>query len=224
MNLLVAGDSFTYGYNLKDRNLNSWPNVLSRRLGCQLIDKSKPGVSNQYIINTVLETLETQIVENVIIGFTDVARYELFQNGVAVQVVPNRKVIQNKTVEQYDEIYLKNFYNELYLLKNFINQVAMLESFLKVKKIKYTFFNAFGNRKILIEYHKKINLNLLNSNTFLGWPYDDMNALTENFNRLPCGHPDIEAHSFWADMLYDFWNDKILFGDKFKKLTGRQYQ
>jgi hypothetical protein len=224
MTLLVAGDSFTYGHNLKDRHLNSWPNLLAKRLGYRLIDKSKPGVSNQYIINTVLETVQTQNIENVIIGFTDIARYELFQNTDTVQVVPNRKVIQNDVVEQYDRLYLKNFYNELYLLKNFINQVTMLEALLKSKKINYILFNAFGNRKILIENYKKINLNLLSSKTFVGWPYDDMNTLTEKFKRLPCGHPDIEAHIFWADMLYDFLNDKAQFKFKFKKLTGRDYQ
>jgi hypothetical protein len=224
MKLLVAGDSFTYGHNLKDRHLNSWPNQLNKRLGYQLIDKSKPGVSNQYIITTVMETLHTQNIENVIIGFTDVARYELFQNNDMVQIVPNRKIIQNDEVERYNQLYFKNFYNELYLVRNFINQVAMLESFLKVKKINYTFFNAFGNRNILIENYKKINLNVLSSKTFLGWPYDDMNNLTENFDRLPCGHPDVKAHEFWADILYDFLNNKEQFKFKFQKLTGRQYQ
>ena len=224
MKLLVAGDSFTYGHNLKDRHLNSWPNVLTKRLGYQLIDKSKPGVSNQYIITSIIETLHNQNIENVIIGFTDISRYELFQNDTAIQVVPNRKIIQNDAVDQYDQLYLKNFYNELFLLKNFINQVSMLEAFLKNKKIKYTFFNAFGNRNVLIKNHNKVNLDMLNSKTFLGWPYDDMNSLTESFDRLDCGHPDIEAHEFWADMLYDFWNDKISFEFKFKKLTGRDYQ
>ena len=224
MKLLVAGDSFTYGHNLKDRHLNSWPNKLIKRLGYQLIDKSKPGVSNQYIIRSVMDTLHNQKVENVIIGFTDIARYELFQNNDAVQVVPNRKITQNDAVAQYDQLYLKNFYNELYLLKNFINQVAMLETFLQVRKINYIFFNAFGNRNILIENHNKVDLDVLSSKTFLGWPYDDMNSLTENFDRLPCGHPDVEAHTFWADMLYDFMNDKTQFQFKFKKLTGRDYQ
>lgn len=224
MKLLVAGDSFTYGHNLKDRHLNSWPNVLIKRLGYQLIDNSKPGVSNQYIINSVLDTLQKEKIENVIIGFTDISRYELFQNNDTVQVVPNRKIVQTDVVEQYDQLYLKNFYNELYLLKNFINQVMMLESFLKIKKINYVFFNAFGNRKILLRNYKEVKLDSLTSTTFLGWPYDDMNTLTENFDRLPCGHPNIDAHIFWADMLYDFLNDKKSFEFKFKKLTGRNYQ
>ena len=224
MKLLVAGDSFTYGHNLKDRHLNSWPNVLNKRLGYQLIDKSKPGVSNQYIIDAVLETVQTQTVENIIIGFTDISRYELFQDNDTVQIIPNRKIVQNEAVEQYDQLYLKNFYNELYLLKKFINQVTMLEAFLKSKKINYIFFNAFGNRKILLENYRKVNIELLSSKTFLGWPYDDMNTLTENFDRLPCGHPDAEAHEFWADIIYDFLNDKELFKFKFKQLTGRQYQ
>jgi hypothetical protein len=224
MKLLVAGDSFTYGHNLKDRHLNSWPNQLVKRLGHQLIDKSRPGVSNQYVITQVMETLHTQNIENVIIGFTDVARYELFQNNDTLQVVPNRKIIQNYEVEQYNKLYLKHFYNEIHLLRNFINQIVMLEAFLKGKKINYVFFNAFGNRNILIENHKKINLNMLSSKTFLGWPYDDMNSLTENFDRLPCGHPDVKAHTFWADMLYDFLNDKKQFEIKFKTLTGRAYQ
>jgi hypothetical protein len=224
MKLLVAGDSFTYGHNLKDRHLNSWPNVLSKRLGYQLIDKSSPGVSNQYIINTVLETLREQEVNNVIIGFTDISRYELFQNNSKVQVIPNKRIVQNPEVDEYDNLYLRNFYNEEYVLKNFIAQVMMLEAFLKTKKINYILFNAFGNRKVLIEHHKKVGIDLLDSTTFLGWPYDDMNTLTENFDRLPCGHPDVEAHSFWADMLYDFLNDKVQFKFKFKKLTGRNYQ
>ena len=224
MKLLVAGDSFTYGHNLKDRHLNSWPNKLNGRLGYELIDKSKPGVSNQYIIRSVMDTLHSQEVENVIIGFTDIARYELFQNNDVLQVVPNRKIVQNDAVAQHNQIYLKNFYNELYLLKNFVYEVVMLEAFLQARKIRYIFFNAFGNRNILIENHNKVNLDVLSSKTFLGWPYDDMNSLTENFDRLPCGHPDVEAHTFWADMLYDFMNDKTQFQFKFKKLTGRNYQ
>lgn len=224
MKLLVAGDSFTYGHNLKDRHLNSWPNVLIKRLGYQLIDRSKPGVSNQYIINEVIETIQNESVENVIVGFTDIARYELYQHNNKIQVVPTRNVSQNDAVNEYNQLYLKNFYNELYLLKNFINQIVMLEALLKGRNINYVFFNAFGNRKLLIENYNKINLKHLDSKTFIGWPYDDMNSLTENFNRLPCGHPDIDAHIFWADILYDFLNDKEQFKSKFEKLTGRQYQ
>lgn len=224
MNLLVAGDSFTHGHNLKDRHLNSWPNVLTKRLGYQLIDTSKPGVGNDLIINSVIGETQAQKIDSVIIGFTDIARYELAQGDDVIQLVPNRRIVQNPIVEEYDKLYTKNFYNELYLLRKFINQVVMLEGYLKSKKIKYYFFNAFGNRKILLENYNKVNIKSINPDTFIGWPYDDMNTLTENFERLPCGHPGVEAHKFWADMLYDFWNNRASFLFKFKKLTGRQYQ
>ena len=50
MKIYVSGDSFTYGDELKDRTVSSWPNLLAKKLNAEMVDTSMSGSSNERIL------------------------------------------------------------------------------------------------------------------------------------------------------------------------------
>ena len=60
MLLYTIGDSFTYGVELDKPEKQAWPRLVADRLGYKLVNLAKPGASNDYIIRTTVEFLETR--------------------------------------------------------------------------------------------------------------------------------------------------------------------
>ena len=220
--LLTAGDSFTYGFNLPDRNVNKWPAVLANKLSCKLLDVSNEGVSNDYIIRKVKENINKDI-GIAIIGFTSVARTEIFFNDEYVQILPGSKFRDQKLVDYHQNYYNKEF-NEVESLEIFVKSVKTLERDFIDREIDYYFFCSFGNRQIIASNENSRRLeNVMSSDRFIGWPYHDMTTMLYGQEKLSCGHPGKQAHVFWANLLYDFIKDSISFKKSFKKITGKEY-
>ena len=60
MNLYTIGDSFTYGDELPDRS-KAWPYLVAKALGYTVDNLAQPGASNDYIVRTTVNYLNTQI-------------------------------------------------------------------------------------------------------------------------------------------------------------------
>jgi hypothetical protein len=76
MNLYTIGDSFTYGDELPDRS-KAWPYLVAKALGYTVDNLAQPGASNDYIVRTTVNYLNTHTPDLVIIGWTIEDRLEI---------------------------------------------------------------------------------------------------------------------------------------------------
>ena len=91
MKLYFNGCSFVYGGELDHPERDSFPNVLQRKIDCEILDDSENGISNQRILRT---TLSRDLKDyTAIIGFTSLYRTEyISKNGTWTKLMPSRKI------------------------------------------------------------------------------------------------------------------------------------
>ena len=114
MLLYTIGDSFTYGTELDEPEKQAWPRLVADRLGYKLVNLAKPGASNDYIIRTTVEFLETRTPDIAIIAWTTPHRLEI--DGI--QCTPNSRP---DVFETWDDQWAEN---------KFQTQVKLLDKYL----------------------------------------------------------------------------------------------
>ena len=122
MKLYFNGCSFVYGGELDNPERDSFPNVLQRKIGCEILDDSENGISNQRILRTTLSRDLSDCF--VIIGWTSLFRYEYFEDG-------------------WETVYTQNqvpYLKVEWFIMNFINQVLAVQNYLKYNNIPFFFF------------------------------------------------------------------------------------
>ena len=121
MILLTNGDSFTYGTELTDNNL-AWPYVLADIIGYDCVNLAQPGASNDYIVRSTVEYLNTTTPDLCIIAWTTPDRIEISTDHCTPNTHPG-------IFKQWDADWARSKYN---------TQVKLLESYFKIP-----FFNIF---------------------------------------------------------------------------------
>jgi hypothetical protein len=184
MRILFNGDSWTWGYNLKDRNFR-YASLISNNYGASSEDISIHGCSNRTILRTTLISDITQFDLGIINltyknrteyynsetnkwEFVNMGRYNGFQK---------KSIISNKMKEYYEYIYTDLYgetdeYIAYYSIKNYFNLhkiPLILTTSQMSSKLNYDLIlntedisrcetsqhpNEFGHRKI----YEKINL------------------------------------------------------------------
>ena len=80
--LLTSGSSFCTS-NLFDSNqtIEKWPYLLSKKLNFKLINKSKPGASNLYVYDHLMENIiKQENIELVVASWTYGLKTSIFRN------------------------------------------------------------------------------------------------------------------------------------------------
>jgi len=149
MKLYTIGDSWTYGDELVNPKKDSWPSVLSKDLGCELINEAAPASSNDWMFRKTIEWVCTQNDVSdtlIIVGWSEPNRRE--EN---YQFLIYGKTLWRKLMKYF-------FNNELAHYKSICYMVA-LQEFLKSRNIKYLFFqpwyDIFGSENKLQESRDK---------------------------------------------------------------------
>ena len=127
--ILIVGDSFTYGEELKNRNL-AWPFLLN----AEVINLAMPGYSNDAIIRSVVNLVETTEVNQTIIAWTTPHRIEV-----------NNKHLTPTSYRRYGSICTQIFsdWDSEWAINKFHSQVSLLTGYLSSKNIKYLFVKTF---------------------------------------------------------------------------------
>jgi hypothetical protein len=131
--ILINGDSFTYGEELKTPLVSAWPSLLDVFADCI----AQPGYSNDAIVNSTVRYIEHDLrgeVTHAIIAWTTPHRIEL--NGKHLTPTSHRK---------YGSIcdYVFLDWDEEWAIDKFFNQVALLDSYLTSKNIPSIFVRTF---------------------------------------------------------------------------------
>lgn len=174
--LITYGCSFTYGDELQNRE-SSWPYVLGKHIGLPCINLGVPNYSNDAILQDVPKTeLENALV---VVCWTTYLR---------MQNIPKAFVAS---------------LDDQWLYGRWLNQVILLQSYLKTKNVPYVFFNAFDNQQQFDKYSNIFDPYIwqIDTDNFLGWPYNGFVEWAYGTPQGPKGHPLDEGHAKVAEIL-----------------------
>lgn len=207
--LYANGDSFTYGTGVDKQN--TWPALLAKELGYELVNDAVPGGSNHRVVRTTIDFLSKHKPKLVVVAWSSYLRTEwpssdpnptavanLDYNGQPIiQVQPNYTKYNKKDLHTVEEFYRNA--NQEWLIDNYINQVLLLQNYLKYSTIQYVFVNALDNYEREF-YRSKTKTNLV-TGEFLGWPNQCFNQWFDASQRLPDGHLNEQGHVRLTEML-----------------------
>lgn len=160
--ILANGCSFTEGYYLNSLDL-AWPFQLGEQLNCSTVNLAQGGGSNQRIFRTTLDYLTKHTPEYLIIGWTDVNRFELpICNGTYARINSNNvlyheQLKSNPPPKLLQEIYYKYLHNSYLNTDLLLTYILTIQDLCSAKNIKYLSFNAFSPfniNEVLTDYHE----------------------------------------------------------------------
>ena len=148
--ILAAGDSFTYGEELSDRNV-AWPYLVAAELGAAVTNTGIPSGGNTQITRNVIEhVLSDNPPDLVLIGWTSPGRVEFCDDEGTFDIWPGYagKWTHHDHRSKLAD-YINRHHDAAYLYKQYITNIILLQTFLKYHNIKYLMMVVAGN-----EYYK----------------------------------------------------------------------
>ena len=134
--LYAIGDSWTYGDELENPEIECYPYLLSQEFNCELINKAICGGPNDWMFRKTIEWVCSQ--ENldgvaIIVGWSSINRRE-----------ENYKIYHGAYQDdEIDEFIFTKLYNDELEHYRSLCYMISLQSFLKSKNIKYLFFQPW---------------------------------------------------------------------------------
>ena len=154
--LYTIGDSWTYGDELENPKKECWPSVLSKELGCELVNDAQCGGPNDWMFRRTIEWVCQQKSFDdtaVIVGWSE----------------PNRREEDYNTILQGEGMWeqvMKYLYNdELAHYKSICYMISLQEIF-KSKNIKYLFFQPWFD---IVSCEERLEKVRVNKSKFSNW-------------------------------------------------------
>ena len=209
--LWTFGDSFTFGhgcrpdgplseyfyeYKLNDDDI-IWPEILSKKLQCKLINLGKCGASNDYIFDSIIENyLQIKEDDIVIVNKTFSQRFD----------VPNTSLnkLECITAENYNSLskILNKSKEEMETIINFTYYFSGHKLYQKRQENRYKFI------KSIIKCNKYYECK---TNDILIWGFENITKHTQN--KIIDGHLSFNGHKQFANYIY-----AVLFNETGKTL------
>ena len=196
-----------------------------------VITDAERGISNQYIVRHTI-TAVSELIANgkkpfVAIGLSAPNRREHFieKDNILIHNIPSHEYHGNIRLDEktnidldiFNTLYMKHFWSPVYDFHNYLIQVMSLQNFCVVNDLEYIIFNSLNLTPNLIEPTNftelceqadmkdvlaQLNMDCIyEDQTFFTYMYDkSMFFPTEGDERYM--HPNEEAHSDWADILF----------------------
>ena len=218
MILYTIGDSFTYGDELENPEIECYPYLLSKKLGCELVNEALPGASNDWMFRKTVQWISNQNLDDifmVIVGWSNPYRreenFDFYWGGPITNFKKWNwwKQGEHKTISKFISKHLCN--EQLSFFKS-ITYILTLQEFLKSKNIKYLFYDPFIN--ILLQddwYYKdiipdmKTVIDNIDKRFYVGPEIDGrcvVDGQTKE-NSVTGRHPNADEHKWLSEKLYD---------------------
>ena len=206
--LYTLGCSFTYGEELPDPSTQSWPALLANKLGYTLDNQGQPGRGNSYIVRTAMEQVPQLKPKLVIVAWTSCGRMEFYSNtdNAEFDIWAGCSRVWPKRYPEREEL-VKNITvhhsNDQHQYRNWLRSVILLQDFFKLRNINYRFVSAFDNQTLNRLYMQKnqVYVDLIDTDKFIGWPFNGMSEWQGDCPRGPNGHPLELGHQRIADAI-----------------------
>lgn len=156
MKLYFNGCSLTYGDELVDPKLNSWPSLVSKQLGVDFVnDAVRGGANDRILFRTVMNSDRYDfffVAWSSYHRFTEYNPVDNFEISFQPQLNLNPDLHYSDDLKKnyhkyrtYGELFYQHWYNDLYAFKSWLQQIILLQSFLASKSKPYLMINAMRN-------------------------------------------------------------------------------
>ena len=218
--LYTIGDSFTYGDELENPEIECYPYLLSQKLGCELVNEALPAASNDWMFRKTVQWISNQNLDDifmVIVGRSNPHRREEnfdFYWGGTVKYFDRWNWWnqgEHKTISKFISKYLWN--SQLSYFKSF-TYILTLQEFLKSKNIKYLFYDPFVNllqqdnwyyEDMIKDTNMEKVIDSIDKRFFIGPEIDGkcvVDGQTKE-NSVTGRHPNADEHKWLSEKLYD---------------------
>lgn len=152
MKIYACGCSFTYGEELKDPAVSSWPALLADKLQSSIVNDAVGGGSNARIVYRTVKSMRDNY-DLYLIGWTDYSRYTFYKSDDNIEInfsvssctKPLLSGYHEKIYEKWSSDLYKYWYNELYAFKLWLQQIILIQTLFKKENKKYIMVNALPN-------------------------------------------------------------------------------
>ena len=208
MRFIIFGCSHTYGEGITERDLpgfkntpskHSWPIYLSRQYKIRVINYSRPGASNHYILNAI-RNHKWQKNDIAIILFTYPTRYSYYsEEKTCENILPNILHAPTREEKRINNNFYKTFSNYHVEKVNLID-VEHAYLFLKYNNIPYV--NKFCAKFTLTK--DELNDEILKDSKFTIQNHANSLFTEEELTGYDGAHFSIDVHKTWARHLQKF--------------------
>jgi len=188
------------------------------------------GGSNERILHTTIDYLNTNNPDVLIIGWTDTDRFMLPNiNGSRIVVTPVHTFDENlgNDCDEHSKFYYKYCHNEFVNFKNTLQYMIHIQEYCKAKQIKLLYFNSFSRslsdeyltglaknafmsresadiERMGIQFNTKVLKDLiakLDTSIWIKELWYSMEKHCKDFPLHNTGHPGIEGSNDWAELV-----------------------
>lgn len=206
--IYCIGDSFTYGEELTNREVDAYPYVLAGMLNDEVINLGRPATGNYRMVKRTMDVVLNEKPSLVVIGWSDPARQE-FADDISISdfwAGRNYRNMQQCNDHRVDLIKYMTAYDvpEYYYTK-WLRQIILLQTFCRANNVRCVMFSACNaedwNRKYMSKHGDLAKH--VDATTYVGWPLSGSTEWCFKRPHGPGGHPLEEGHKIIANRIYE---------------------
>jgi hypothetical protein len=151
--IIIVGDSHSASSGFSQNTHRHYVNILHKVTGCDTVNRSIGGMSNNEIFQRSAEFVLTgqhKAHDIFIVQWSSLHRLWAYHHANNVddftQIVPHPCGLGDPAVaKNYNTLYTAYFCNDYVALKHWFAQMCLLETLFKANNIQYLFVNGFDN-------------------------------------------------------------------------------
>ena len=223
MTILVLGDSLSFGAELPDLpgdsssfygnarwdenllklidinpSVYSWPTLLGKMLGHNVVNLSLIGGSNSRIFRRAIIETSANEYDLVICAWTSLGRFDLTLNGRDYCLSLGSSA-ESETNQWFKEFIVKH-YDAGHDIERTMSEILALQSYFKQKKQKYLFVNAI---RTIAGSEYKLLIDQIDHDHFITW-HESFCMWCKGLPFGPSGHFLEQGHELVAQRMFDY--------------------
>lgn len=214
--IYCIGDSFTYGEELSNREIDAYPYVLGRMLNDEVINLGKPATGNYRMVKRAMDVVLNKKPSLVVVGWSDPARQEFADivnpdNPDHVRIGDlwagrNYRNMQAAGDFRMNLIkYMTAYDAPGYYYAKWLRQIILLQTFCRANNVRCVMFSACNaedwNRTHMSKHEDLVKH--VDPTTYVGWPLSGSTEWCFKLPHGPGGHPLEQGHQIIANTIYE---------------------
>lgn len=203
--IYCIGDSFTYGEELPNREVDAYPFILGRMLDKEATNLGKPATGNYRIVKRAMDAVFAG-AELIVIGWSDPARQEFGDDISITDLWAGREYRHMQTCNDHRINlikYMTAYDVPEYYYAKWLRQIILVQTFCRANNVKCVMFSACNTEsynKQYIDNHKQL-ADQVDTSTYIGWPFTGSSDWTYGTPHGPGGHFLEEGHQLVAEKI-----------------------
>jgi len=214
--IYTIGDSFTYGEEVPNREVDAYPYVLARMLSTEVTNLGRPASGNYRMVKRAMDVVLNEKPELIVIGWSDPARQE-FADSINTYEPEKLRIGDIWAGRNYRNMqaagdfrmnlikYMTAYDVPTYYYAKWLRQIILVQTFCRANDVKCIMFSACNSEdynKKYFDTHKHLSTHI-DTNTYIDWPMKGSADWTFGTPHGPGGHFLEEGHQRVADKIYE---------------------